>query len=123
MPAADEPGEPLTRILLEDHEHAELLVADELVSGAGGNEHGVALPQLDRLGLRPPGCRALEHDVDLVVGMGLLMVGLGSDENVDADFEAGRLVDDLVAAVGGRETLLDARDVERMGNGQRLALQ
>src|SRR5262245_31567791 len=41
---------------------------------------------------------ALEHDVDLVELVGLLPVGLGRDEDVDADLEAGRRMDDLVAA-------------------------
>ena len=41
---------------------------------------------------------ALEHDVDLVLVVRLLPVGLGSDEHVDADLEPGRGVDDLVAA-------------------------
>jgi hypothetical protein len=46
--------------------------------------------------------------------VGLLAVGLGGDEDVDPDLEAGRLVDDLVAAVPGLESLLDRADVERV---------
>ena len=45
-------------------------------------------------GSAPP----FEHDVDLVVHMRLLAVGLRRDEHVDADLEPGRLVDDLVPA-------------------------
>ena len=40
----------------------------------------------------------LEDDVDLVVGVRLLPVGLGRDEHVHADLEPRRLVDDLVPA-------------------------
>jgi len=56
--------------LLEDHEHAELLVADEAVLGAGRNEDGVPLAKLDVLSLDLEHAAALEHDVDLVVIVG-----------------------------------------------------
>ena len=57
--------------------------------GAGGHEHRVALAQL---GLRPFDVEhavSLEDDVDLVVLVRLLAVGLGRDEDVDADLEPG----------------------------------
>jgi len=53
--------------LLEDHEHTELLVADEAVLGARRNEDGVALVELDLLAFDLEGASAFEDDVDLVV--------------------------------------------------------
>src|SRR5207248_8317515 len=101
--------------LLEEHEHAQLLVADETVLGAGGDEDGVALAKLDLLTLDLERASAFEDDVDLVVLMRRLAVGLRRDEDVDADLESGRAVDDLVPAVAGREPRLRARNGERGG--------
>ncbi len=58
----------------------------------------------DRLALDGEDAAAAEDDVELVVGVRLLVVGLGRDEHVDADLEAGRGVHDLVPAVPGLET-------------------
>jgi len=55
----------------------------------------------------------VEHDVDLVVCMRLLAVGLRRDEHVHADLDAVGLVHDLVAALVG-ETLFRRLDVERV---------
>ena len=74
--------------LLKDHEDAQLLVADELVLGTGGNKDRVAFPQINLLAFDLERPSALEDDVDLVVDVGLLMIGLGGDEDVDADLKA-----------------------------------
>jgi hypothetical protein len=42
--------------------------------------------------------QTLEHDVDLVVVVGLLTVRFGCDQDVDAELEPRRLVNDFVAA-------------------------
>ena len=52
-----------------------------------------------------------EDDVDLVVVVRLLAVGLWGDEDVDADLETGGGVDDLVAA-GFAQAFLHGFDVE-----------
>lgn len=51
-----------------------------------------------------------ENDVNLVVGVRLLTVGLGSDQDVDPDLQSRGAVDDLVAPAGGLEALLDVED-------------
>src|SRR5581483_11950776 len=94
---------------LEDDEHGELLVRRELVVGAGLDEHRVPRVHLDRRALHVERAAAVEDDVHLVVGVRLLTVGLRRDEDVHAEFDAGRLVHDLVAAAGGAELLDDAR--------------
>ena len=85
--------------------------------GAGGHEDGLPLGDRDRLAFDVEDAAALEHDVDLVVGMRLLVVGLGGDEHVDANLEAGRGVHHLVAAVPGLEppsNLFDLEGVRRL---------
>jgi hypothetical protein len=90
----------------------------------GGDERGLALTKLDLRALDFQGPGALEDDVDLVVLVGLLAVGLRCHEHVDPDFEAGRLVDDLVAARPGSEPALDFGDLEPIaGCGQTAALR
>ena len=74
--------------LLEDHEHAQLLVADELVLRTGGNKDRVAFTQINLLAFDLKRSSALKDDVDLVVDVGLLMIGLGGDKVVDADLKA-----------------------------------
>jgi hypothetical protein len=61
---------------------------------------------------------SFEHDVDLVVLVGRLVVRLGRDEHVDADLEPGRAVNDLVAAGPGLEALLHPRHVEERHGGE-----
>src|SRR5207248_10922589 len=56
---------------------------------------------------------SLEHDVDLVVLVRLLAVGLRCDQDVDAEFEAWGGVDHLVAA-GLSQPFPDGFDVERV---------
>ena len=67
--------------------------------GVGGDEHRLALDEVDLLVFDLERAGALEDDVDLVVLVRLLAVGLGRDEDVDADLEPVGGVDDLVAAV------------------------
>jgi gamma-glutamyltranspeptidase/glutathione hydrolase len=83
---------------VEDDEQREVLVGREPVVGAGGDEERASLLEgcLDALDVEH--AAALEHDVDLVELVGLLSIGLGRDEYVDPDLEAGRRVDDLVTA-------------------------
>src|SRR2546430_7204019 len=57
---------------------------------------------------------ALEHDVELVILMRLLAVGLWSDEHIDANFEAGGLVDDLIASAGLTKPFFDGCDLKRV---------
>src|SRR5207249_7019479 len=109
------------RTPLEDDEHRQVLVGAEAMIGSGRHEDRVALAELERLALDVEHSRALEHDVDLVVGVRLLAVRLRGDEDVDADLEAGRVVDDLVAAAGLGEAALDALDVEGFRDRQRRA--
>jgi len=79
---------------------------------AGAHEDGAALLELDRLALDLEDAHPFEHDVDLVPLVRLLAVGLWRDEDVDPDLDPRRFVDDLVAAVPGREPLCDVADVE-----------
>jgi hypothetical protein len=104
--------------LLEDHEHTELLIADEAVLGARRNEDGMAFAKLDLLSLDLERAAPFEHDVDLVVLVRRLAVWLGRHEYVDADLEADRSVDDLVPAVACGQPILRAGDVERLGTSQ-----
>ena len=83
--------------------------------GAGRDEDGLSLGDRDRLAFDVEDAAALEHDVELVVGVRLLVVGLGGDEYVDADLEAGRGVHHLVAAVPGLEPPPNLLDLEGVG--------
>ena len=84
--------------------------------GAGADEDGAALLELDRLALDLEDARTFEHDVDLVPLVRLLAVGLRSDEHVDPDLDPRRLVNDLVPAVPGGEPLGHVTDVEGVGD-------
>jgi hypothetical protein len=57
---------------------------------------------------------ALEHDVNLIVRMRLLRVGLGRDEYVHTELEPGRPVHDLVAAPACGEPLLNLTNREEV---------
>src|SRR5438270_401238 len=104
-------------VTLEDHKHAQPLVADEAVLGSRRDEDGASLLELDPLVLDLEHAAALQHDVDLVVLVRLLAVGLGRDEHVDADLETGGAVDDLVAAGhdGALSRALESVSWERRG--------
>ncbi len=67
------------------------------------DEDRLAFAKGDRLPHHLEDAAAFERNVDLVVLVWLLAVGLGSDEDVDADLEPRRLVDDLVTAVRRHE--------------------
>jgi hypothetical protein len=54
----------------------------------------------------------LEDNVELVITVGLLSVGLWGYEAIDSDFEAGGLVNDLVANADPSQSLLDGCDFE-----------
>ena len=86
--------------------------------GAGLDEHRHSFSDRYRLALDLERAAPFEHDVDLVVCVWLLAVGLGGDEHVDAELEPWRFVDDLVAATGGYETILYLRDAERVQRGR-----
>ena len=66
--------------------------------GAGRHERRLALAQRDRLALDRELAFPFEHDIQLIVAVRALMVGLRRDEHVHADLEPGRRVDDLVPA-------------------------
>ena len=78
--------------------------------GVRRHEQRPAFGHLERLALHFERPAPLEHDVHLVVLVRLLAVGLRRDEDVDADLEPRRAVDDLVAAVRGDEPPLDVAD-------------
>ena len=61
---------------------------------------------------------AVEHDVHLVVVVGLLPVGLRRDEHIDAELEARGLVHDLVAASRCAELLDHGRHAELVHSGR-----
>src|SRR5512133_761865 len=99
---------------VEDHEQRDGLVAGEPVLCVGGDEHGVPLRDAPRLAVDLDVGRALEDDVDLVVAVRRLTVGLGGYEDVDAELEPGRLMDDLVPATRFPEPRGRGRDVEAL---------
>src|SRR5204862_7781539 len=99
---------------LEDHEHGELLVGGEAMLDTCLDED--RFPDLHRHTLvsNLEHAGAVEPDVDLVVGVRLLAVRLRGDEDVDAELEPGRLMDDLVAAARAAPTLDDVAHTERV---------
>jgi hypothetical protein len=105
----------------ENDEQAQRLVGAEAVLSAGGDEDRLSLRELDLLALDRQHSGALEDDVDLVLLVRLLAVGLGRDEDVDADLEPRRLVDDLVAAAAGGEAPPDLLDLEPVAGLQTAA--
>src|SRR5579862_6724830 len=82
--------------------------------GACRDERSVSLVEAHPLPLDLERSRALEDEIQLVVRVWLLTVGLGCDENVDADLEPGGLVDDLVAT-GVPQPSQRGFDVKRVG--------
>ena len=78
------------------------------------DENGASLSDRYLLTFDLEDAGALEHDVELVVLVRLLPVGLRGDEHIDADFEAGGLVDDLVATTGLSKPFFDGCDLERV---------
>src|SRR5436190_3408170 len=102
----------------EDDEHAQLLVRAEAMVRPGLDEDRVAHLHRDRLALDVEHAASLQHNVDLVVSVGLLPVRLRCDKDADAELESRRLVHDLVAAADGYETILCLRDAECVHRGR-----
>jgi hypothetical protein len=100
--------------VLEDHQHAEMFVGREAMLGSGFDEDRGALSDGNLFSLDFEDACALEDDVELVVLVRLLPIGLRRDETVDPDLEAGGLVDDLVATAGLTKPFLDGCDLERV---------
>ena len=82
--------------------------------GARRDEQRHPLAERGRRVLDLEDAAALQNDVHLVLVVGLLPVGLGGNEDVDADLEAGRGVDDLVAAATLAQRSAGCVDVERV---------
>src|SRR5262249_15361214 len=104
--------------LLEEHEDAQLLVADEAVLGSGGHEDGMSLAELNLLPLDLERAPALGADVALAVVGGGRAAGPRRAEQIAADREPGRGVAALVTADAGSQPPLDPLDVERLGRLQ-----
>ena len=66
-------------------------------SACAGTNSAIPSRERRRRALDLENAASLEHDIDLVFVVGLLAVGLRGDEDVDADLEPRRAVDDLVA--------------------------
>jgi len=82
------------------------------VVGARLDEDGVAFLHRHGRPLDFQHAATFEHEVHLVVCVRLLAVSLRCDEHVHAELEAGRVVDDLVAAARGAKLLDDGFDAE-----------
>src|SRR5262245_23041299 len=102
------------RLALEDDEHTEVLVRGEAMVSAGLDEDRASLADRHLRILDLQHAVSLEHDVDLVVLVRLLAIGLRCDEHIHADLEPGGLVDDLVPSTGFAEPLANRRDLERV---------
>ena len=83
-------------------------------SAPASTKTAVPSPDGDLFSLDFEDACALEDDVELVVLVRLLPIGLRRDETVDPDLEAGGLVDDLVATAGLTKPFLDGCDLERV---------
>ena len=82
--------------------------------GSRRNEGCLALLDRDCLAFDRQDSASRKHDVELVVLVRFLVVGLRSDEHIDADLEPWRSVHDLVAAVRGEEAPANRLDLERI---------
>ena len=78
--------------------------------GAGLHEDRAPFRDPHGLALDLEHAVAFEHHIDLVVRVRLLPIRLRGHKHVDAELEARRLMDNLVAAGGGYETILDLRE-------------
>src|SRR6266567_8700904 len=99
-------------LALEDDEHTEMFVRGEAMLGPGFDEDSPAFLHRNLLAADFEDAGPLEDDVQLVVRVRLLAVGLRRYKAVHADFEAGGLVDDRVATARLAEPLLDGCDFE-----------
>jgi hypothetical protein len=89
-----------------------MLVRAEAMLRTGLDEDGASLADVDLSSLDLENSGPFEDDVELVVLVRLLPVGLGRDENVDADLETGRFVHDLVSACCLAKALLGGAYLE-----------
>ena len=89
-----------------------MFVRGEAMLGPGFDEDCPAFLHRNLLAADVEDAGPLEDDVQLVVRVRLLAVGLRSYQAVHADLEAGGLVDDLVATAGLTEPLLDGCNFE-----------
>jgi hypothetical protein len=96
----------------EDHEDAHLDVGREAVACTCWNEYRLPNFERYRLAFNIEYAAAVEYDVQLVVVVWLLSIGLRCDEDVHADLEARREMDDLIATSVRFEALLRVLDVE-----------
>jgi hypothetical protein len=99
----------------EDDEHAQPLVADEPMLGSRGDKRCPALGELHRPALDLERAASVEDDVDHVILVRFLPIGLRRDEDVDAELEAARAVDDLVAAFALGQLAADLFEVDAAG--------
>lgn len=100
--------------MLEDDEHAQVLVRGEAMVCAGLDEDGAALTDRYLLAFDLEDACALENDVDLVVFVRLLPVGLWGNQDIDTELETSGFVNDLVASAAFAQTLLGGADLERV---------
>lgn len=98
----------------EDDEDAQSLVAGEAVVRAGWHEGCLSFIDIYGLAFDREHSSSFEHEVNLVVFVRLLPVRLRRDEDVDADLESRRAVDDLVASAALLQAAPGQLDVERV---------
>ena len=103
---------------VEDDEQRELLVGGEAMLGARRDEQSHSIAERRRGVLHLEDTASFEHDVDLILVVRLLPIGLRSNEDVDADLEPRRAVHDLVAAAALDQRLARCVDVERVGGSR-----
>src|ERR1700694_1502926 len=78
------------------------------------HERRLPFSHLDGLAFDREHPASFEHDINLIILMRLLLVGLWSDEDVDADLEPRRAVDDFVASPALLQPASRQLDVERV---------
>ena len=100
-----------------------MLVRDERVFSAGGDERRATFVKFKMLSLDVEHSSAFEHDVDLVVCVRALVVGLRRDKRVDTDVKPPRFVDGLVTTIGGAQARFGSADIENAGRLHRMALR
>jgi hypothetical protein len=105
----------------ENREHGQVLVGAKEVVSAGGDERRMAFAKLELFSTDLERASPFENDVELVVVVDALAVGLRGDERVDADLEPGRFMNELVTSVSGAQACLGFRDVKRVRPIQCLA--
>jgi gamma-glutamyltranspeptidase/glutathione hydrolase len=99
---------------VEDDEQGEVLVGGEAMLVARCDEERTTLLESGRDALDFENASAVEDDVDLVEIVGLLAVGLGRNQHVDADLETRRRMDDLISAPSLGKRLAGLVHVERV---------